>query len=217
MIRNYPTSKSREQVYSDCFRWSAESILEAGVQLFDPDVVRWSSAYGGKKWWNIAKAGTMRHKLDAVVFIDHCVDLSHNNSVYFDKGAGMFAMLTGTSAYKEYLDKKRIIEPIMLLGEPVGALLVALIERAFALGILDRRTVLLHPTVSKEGTLSEQRVLAYVRKKWSDTPLSCCIIGSGCDPDEDEDEEEEDEDDYGDEEHDEEEYDDDEHESREDT
>lgn len=99
---------SRDNVFSllKSVEFNARQILEAGSLLFNPDFNSWSSGYGGPKWKTIADAGLMYGNVPDMVFIDHCVDLSHNNSTFFDKGAGMFT-LRSSSSYLEFLGSKR--------------------------------------------------------------------------------------------------------------
>lgn len=87
----YTTSYGREDVYRDCACYKAHDILLAGLWLFDPAFVNWNEAYGGEKWFYIAKAGLLKGTVSDEVFIDHCVDLSHNSSIYFDKNARIFS------------------------------------------------------------------------------------------------------------------------------
>lgn len=131
-------ARSRSQVFSDAHtQYSATSILDAGVYYFNPQNNRWSAGFGGAKWMQIAKAGLYFGNLPDAVFIDHCVDLSHNNSVYFDKGAGIFTLSSG-SEYKEFLDFKYTAPLEDVLGLPTGKELAKLVERAENIGIITR-------------------------------------------------------------------------------
>lgn len=106
-FRNYQFKRneySRSDVYGEVdVIYQPQDILRAGVFLFSKD---WDSAYGGPKWGQIAKSGTYYGKMKDSIFIDHCVDLSHNNSTFFDKGAGIFAMKTSTNSYQCLLQYK---------------------------------------------------------------------------------------------------------------
>ena len=64
--------------------------LKAGYELFDESCYPWEFEYGGDNWWNIANAGLMFNQISDVVFIDHVVDLSHNNDFYLMKETGLF-------------------------------------------------------------------------------------------------------------------------------
>lgn len=81
--------------YSDemCFAsyiFNPLETLKAGYELFDEGCYSWEFEYGGDNWWNIANAGLMYHQVPDVVFIDHVVDLSHNNDFYLMKKTGLF-------------------------------------------------------------------------------------------------------------------------------
>lgn len=131
-------STDRNEVFRDAHEYySATSILEAGVWHFDPKNNRWTGGYGGAKWQQIAKAGLYYGKLPDAVFIDHCVDLSHNNSVYFDKGAGIFQLRSGGD-YKSFLDFKYTAPLEDVLGLTVGKELSKLVDRAENIGLITR-------------------------------------------------------------------------------
>lgn len=86
--RKFGGSTERDEVYQNINKdFTPHSILEGGTYLFSKS---WEENYGGEKWLMIAKAGKMYKKIPDLAFIDHCVDLSHNNSVFFDKGAEIF-------------------------------------------------------------------------------------------------------------------------------
>lgn len=116
-------------------RYEPYSVLRACYRLFNE--LDWGSNYGGEAWARIAHAGLQYGKWDDVTFIDHCVDLSHNSSPYFDKcQAGIFEMCS-SSRYEELLDMKRSYAPEDLIYELfLSTKLQALIERACNLGIL---------------------------------------------------------------------------------
>ena len=81
--------------YSDimCFSsyiFNPVETLKAGEKLFDEGCYSWQFEYGGNNWLNIAHAGLMFHQVPDVVFIDHVVDLSHNNDFYLMKKTGIF-------------------------------------------------------------------------------------------------------------------------------
>lgn len=159
----YEKSYRRDEVYSDCTFYTAESILAAGLRLFNPNLVRWEEGFGGEKWYQIAKAGSLKRNVSDEVFIDHCVDLSHNNSVYFDKGAGIFC-LSAPERYKDFLDFKRICEPQILLKEKFGYRLNHLLMRANNLGILtDCEPAELRPWLQSKN---EDVLFTYLPIRW---------------------------------------------------
>uniref|UniRef100_UPI0032608329 hypothetical protein n=1 Tax=Clostridium sp. NkU-1 TaxID=1095009 RepID=UPI0032608329 len=110
----YSADQSRNDVYRDCSVYNKSDILKAGLRMFDTERVAWSSSFGGEKWKQIAKAGLLKGKVRDIIFVDHCVDLSHNCSIYFDKKAGIF-FLQYLTQYKELLDLKQVCEPQVLL------------------------------------------------------------------------------------------------------
>ena len=166
----YTTSYGREDVYRDCACYKAHDILLAGLRLFDPAFVNWNEAYGGEKWFYIAKAGLLKGAVSDEVFIDHCVDLSHNSSIYFDKNARIF-FLQGKRLYQEFLDHKRICEPQALVKGRFGYRLNRLLLRAAQLGILqDCRPDYLFPLF---GTQNEDALFAYQPVRWGNIPLNC--------------------------------------------
>jgi len=103
--------------------------------MFDTGWNEWDSSYGGDRWRQIAKAGLMKSSVSDCIFIDHCVDLSHNNNHYLDKGAGIFSPLNPWN-YKEFLNFKRCCEPSALIKGRSGYLLNKLLLRAHSLGVL---------------------------------------------------------------------------------
>ena len=110
------THTDRETCYERApLHWNAESILKSGVAAFGSDVM-WVSGYGGKKWCAIAEAGLMYKKVPDVIFIDHCVDLTHNGSIYFDKGAGLIN-LDYTQEYLDFLDFKYSAHPMSIVTD----------------------------------------------------------------------------------------------------
>ena len=139
-FRNYKFKRdeySRSDVYGEVdVVYQPQDILRAGVFLFSKD---WDSAYGGPKWGQIAKSGTYYGKMKDSIFIDHCVDLSHNNSTFFDKGAGIFTMKTSTDNYQCLLQYKYEIsgEKFFELYDYkiINPVIRKFIERAYALGL----------------------------------------------------------------------------------
>lgn len=127
----------RDDVFENIKYFNPNEILKYGEFLFDPVWTTWDSGYGGAKWQNIAKAGKLYKKMPDAVFIDHCVDLSHNNSSFFDKGASIF-LLKGSSTYLDFLGMKRYASPKEVLehSEVVSAAVEALLRRGVVLGIL---------------------------------------------------------------------------------
>ena len=106
--------------YSDimCFSsyiFNPVETLKAGEELFDEGCYSWQFEYGGNNWWDIAHAGLMSHQVPDVVFIDHVVDLSHNNDFYLMKETGLFIHTPRTNRYPyEIMLNTKRYEPFSL-------------------------------------------------------------------------------------------------------
>ena len=131
-------NSNRNEVFSACTIYNPYDILNAGKELFS-DRSQWARSYGGAKWCQITEAGLRRKKLHDCVFIDHCVDLSHNCSVYFDKGAGIFC-LDRKNTYVRFLDERYICTPEALLEKRLGREFNKLLKRLFTLQIIEPTT-----------------------------------------------------------------------------
>lgn len=103
---------------SICFinsEFNPNSVLRAGKWLFDENNNWWElnaydeCDYGGKSWKDIAEAGLEYRKIPNSVFVDHLIDLEHNNEVMLLKEAGIFqhSVRLGPALYHEMLDDKR--------------------------------------------------------------------------------------------------------------
>lgn len=82
---DYPTSHNfnRYQVFDYVKRYEPRSLLQASVHLLS----MWDKyGYGGPPWLRIAEAGMMYYSTNPMLFLDHVVDLSHNNGLFLDKG-----------------------------------------------------------------------------------------------------------------------------------
>jgi len=170
-IKDYYTSGlSRDEVYKECFTYKDHDILAAGIRMFDPVRVSWRRAYGGDKWNQIAKAGLMKDKVSDCIFIDHCVDLSHNCSIYFDKSAGIF-FLQNLQEYQSFLDLKRSCEPQVLLNAKQGFRFKQLLWRANNLNIIDVQATD-DPYLSLRDR-AESLLLEYSPVEWGDKQLDC--------------------------------------------
>lgn len=169
-IKDYYTeSIYRDEVYDDCAVYDPCSILTAGLKMFDISWNDWAQSFGGAKWRQIAKAGLMKGKAVDCIFIDHCVDLSHNSSAYFDKGAGIFC-LENSRRYKEFLDVKRCCEPHQLLKSEQGYMFRQLLQRAVNLGII-RDCALAAPSPDRDT--AEALLLNYHPIQWGRLRLDC--------------------------------------------
>lgn len=110
----YTQSADREHVYQACLKYSPRDLLRAGEYIYSRS---WDSGYGGAKWALIAKGGLMYYTSTPMLFIDHMVDISHNNSIYFDKGANIMDYYAPES-YLRFLNKKKFgeIDEILIYG-----------------------------------------------------------------------------------------------------
>lgn len=188
----YTSSTCRDNVGRYSVEYRPDSIIKAAMIGFGPDV-KWASSYGGKKWWAIAKAGTYYNNLPNTVFIDHAVDLSHNNSVFFDKGMGIFT-LWDHGEYTNFLDLKRYCEPEELIwglkkhsihnyrmweyatfSDEIGEF----ITRAVNLGLLDANHRPVHRIVRNnyDSHVAAREIMGYTPVNWGkkDFPMNLNI------------------------------------------
>lgn len=133
----------RSEAFTISREYTSDSILKCGEKYFDESEHDWWCEYGGNPWMLIAKAGLMKGNVADSIFIDHCVDLSHNNGCYFDKSAGIFMTLweSDIDEYARFLDKKRSCGPEMLLNKTYGEEFHQLLQRAVNLGILNIKII----------------------------------------------------------------------------
>jgi len=125
--------------------YTAESILKTGVKMFDEDFNPWKEGYGGYPWLLIAKAGLMYKKVPDIVFIDHCVDLCHNNGSYFNKHLGILICTRDyrDSMFDSFLDKKKhSTNPFNEISKGVSYIFKNLVKRAFNLGIIQENVIM---------------------------------------------------------------------------
>lgn len=165
----FNSGSERYDVYQDCTVYRPQDILNAGIRMFDTKFVYWDSGFGGPKWFQIAKAGLMKGRVSDIVFVDHCVDLSHNNSIYFDKEADIFR-LGRTDQYMDFLDLKRDCIPEILIWSKRGYRFDQLLQRAVNLGILDINVA---PDVFQfYRDEAENRLFKYEPVAWGSEQLS---------------------------------------------
>ena len=161
----YTGGDGRFDVYVGLDAFEPYSVLAAASRVFSDDI-DWKCGFGGRKWKQIADAGLKRKTLSDVAFIDHCVDLSHNNSVYFDKGASIFE-LAYAEEYRNFLDLKRKAAPEELfygIGKPIASF----VRRANVLGIVD-------VTYCERPGRNTDRVLCYIPIRWGKTYVSSAL------------------------------------------
>jgi hypothetical protein len=124
--------KNRHYAVHGALHYEPKSILKAAKVLFDYD---WESGFGGRSWKKIAEGGLLYQTVPDMVFIDHAVDLTHNNGAYIDKGI-IFANDYGHGRYTNFLDTKRnaktakeVIDYIRMNHLPVSQGLLPMLVR----------------------------------------------------------------------------------------
>jgi len=102
----YCEGSHRTVSYGECINYDPYIFLDIAKHLFVN--YHWSgSGYGGQKWGNIAEAGLMYGKVSSEVFIDHLVDIAHNNNFAFDKSStGLIKTPLSSTSYECFLDGK---------------------------------------------------------------------------------------------------------------
>lgn len=98
-----------------CHEFEPKSILKAGSWLFNEDnnywfVNSWGECnYGGDMWEIISSGGLKYVQMPDSVFIDHMVDLQHNNALFMLKETGEFTYTArlGPATYEKLLDDKK--------------------------------------------------------------------------------------------------------------
>lgn len=103
-----------DQMCYASFAFNPTEILRAGKWLFDDNNNYWCyedevCEYGGEAWQDISEAGLEHGKVSDIIFIDHLIDLEHNNEVVLFKPTGLFMHTArfGTAIYYEMLKDKR--------------------------------------------------------------------------------------------------------------
>lgn len=130
---------SRSEVWGKAIGYDPRQILPALERIFL--VGKWGGGFGGKKWAAIAKAAEkyLMFQGSPVVFADHCVDLSHNGGLAFDKG--FIFKQPDLTQYMKVLDAKR---DGSLLGSSltleIASAAYSFILQAASMGIIDRPT-----------------------------------------------------------------------------
>lgn len=155
----------------------------------------WARDYGGPAWAKIACTARLYGKLPDAAFIDHCVDLSHNGGLCFDKyEARIFSLSVSRDTYLALLDHKRFAEPDAFLKAYLGLRTVsrhvlALASRAANLGLLPSEVVPSYPLANlcDGGGFEDvvEVVTAYRPVHWGDKQLgdivdSCARICIRC-------------------------------------
>lgn len=161
--------ESRDCALQGARKYSPDSIIATAREIFS---ARWTcSSYGGGSWLRIAEAAGMYGTIPDAAFVDHCVDLSHNGGLCFDKlEANIFELRAHSDTYRRLLDAKAALAPNDFiyrcsLINYVSKTLYRLIFRAVELRLLLDRGVIVHmPKVMPYS--DADRLLEYVPVEW---------------------------------------------------
>lgn len=107
--------------------------------LFKLFTFEWESSYGGKAWADIADGGLKYLTYPDEVFLDHLVDLSHNNGIFYNKTNHIFALKGTDSQIEFFLDLKRDCSPQVVYGyceHSISYEIKKFFKRAINLGII---------------------------------------------------------------------------------
>ncbi len=167
----------RSSSYEEATLYDTLSIAVTGHIHFTEQ--RWRASFGGEKWGQIAHALVCRlrpsHHFDNnVVFIDHCVDLSHNSSHYMDKSDSKIFTISDGHKYRLVLDAKRDARcPKELLRSPFlkhTKTLRNLLLKGRNVGILQiDDKIIYNVSCSVDDVIG--RLINYEPLEWSDTML----------------------------------------------
>lgn len=207
-LEGFPYIHTRSTAYALVKDFSPAFILAAGEEGFSK--YEWEAGYGGSLWADIARAGTLRNKLGKIGFIDHCIDLSHNSSVYFDKSDSGIFWLESSAMYRSFLDQKRNEKPEVVLSNiSKSPMLYRLVQRGITLGFLPD-TIYLKPFLYTSESVkhgynlqivlnTNKFILNYSPIEWGTKRLPMCWEPTGyrfSDDEDDYDEDDYDEDNY---------------------
>ena len=131
---NLTGSLSRECIYEKAPQFNPFEYLPRLEEVFRNG--SWSGGYGGKAWAGIAKAGMMYQQESDVVFVDHCVDLTHNNGTMLNKP--LYIFLVEHKLYRNMLNRKatgNLLQPALPHLMVVEAI-TEVLAKAGRLGVL---------------------------------------------------------------------------------
>jgi len=137
-VDGLPTCSERSTQYDRAAQYNPQQFLPVLEELFN--IATWESGYGGTSWARIARAAQMYGTVPDAVFIDHCVDLSHNNSLCFNKEEADIFTLRWAAGYKTMLDRKARWAPTSFIDEYVNNFsyaMYSLLVRAQRLGLIN--------------------------------------------------------------------------------
>ena len=188
---NVPYARERDESYRSAIQFTPDSILDSAYSLFTEG--EWDISYGGAAWALIAEVALNRLRQKDVwcideVFIDRCVDLSHNGSIYFDKTETGIFWLMNETYYKAFLYRKRYSPPeVLLRSEIVSETLSKLIKRAICLKIIPDIIV----PAEQQNNEELDVITNYARVEWGETILRNELEWSDYDDEDYEEDEEE--------------------------
>ena len=136
-VDGLPTCRERSTQYDQAIQYNPRQFLPVLEELFN--IATWDSGYGGTSWARIARAAQMYGTVPDAVFVDHCVDLSHNNSLCFNKEEADIFTLRWAAGYKTMLDRKAVWAPTSFIDEYVynfSYAVYSLLVRAQRLGLI---------------------------------------------------------------------------------
>jgi len=100
---DWPATGDRSYAWCEARQYDPQGIVRHAEALFAG--ASWQQGFGGESWARIARAGQLYGRVPDDVFLDHVVDLSHNNGLYLDKGIIFF--LPTVARYLQVLDRKQ--------------------------------------------------------------------------------------------------------------
>lgn len=158
------------------------STLNVLSALFSKD---WASSYGGAAWAGIANGGLKYHTYPDEIFLDHLVDLSHNNGIFYNKTNHIFSLNGTESQIEFFLDLKRDYSPQVIYGYcelSISYEIKKFFERAVNLGIITPLTDNEWETVEAQIAMkwpvrfpnqeNVENILNYIPVKWGSSQLS---------------------------------------------
>jgi hypothetical protein len=171
-IPDFPSQHdSRPRAYQIMPKFNPEKCVDMLINLFDGYF--WHKGYGGESWTRIARALKLFYNKPALpkaVLIDHCVNISHNGGLAFDKiDAGIFRYSSGTN-YVNFLNYRRDVILLQRLCEYTPALpavLFDLLQRAGNLQILPKCTL--------NHSQNVRDVLEYCPVTWGDHSVELLV------------------------------------------
>lgn len=175
---NFPChGHNRTVAMNKMVQYNPDDIVTNALYLFKNG--SWGNAYGGRLWGFIADAVAKRNEWGTkTIFIDHCIDLSHNGGCYFDKSEyGIFRVRNGQD-YERFLDFKLVCSPTQLLTfyYIIGKELFKLINSGIRLHIL--------PAIccryDNSNTIGINRLMQYRRIDWGMKPIEFKIAKREC-------------------------------------